>query len=252
MPQTRYDVILTDQIAADRDLQEVTAALARLLGQDAHRVAALIKKGDQVLKRHVDASTGRQYLRALNAAGAVGRLRPTASPSRPVSSDGRRHASAAASDLAVRVISPRAHPADVAFAPIQANRITHAEGGIDVNRIDTPPIPYGAIALLAVYEDPEDEKKYLLVFIKDQKRAYRCDANRIVFSDFPGTQATSVIASLRLFLEWIASRHAALRVDPSTAGFIEGRPPAILEIDPVRYTTMLGKALSAMAADPVA
>ena len=39
---------------------------------------------------------------------------------------------------------------------------------------------------------------------------------------------------------------------PPTAGFIEGRPPAILEIDVDRYTTMLGKTLIAMAAAPVA
>ncbi|MDJ0722602.1 MAG: hypothetical protein QNJ04_13285, partial [Desulfobacterales bacterium] len=82
-------------------------------------------------------------------------------------------------------------------------------------------------------------------------RPYLCDANRIVFSDFPGTQATSVVASLRLFCGLVARQHTALRVDPPTAGFLEGRPPAILEIDPVRHATILGKGLVRMSADPV-
>ncbi len=251
MPRTRYDVILTDQIAGDRERQEVAATLARRLGQDARRVAALMKKGDQVIKRRVDAPTARQYLRAPEEAGAVGRLRPTASLGGKGLYAGRTPGTAVASNLPVRVISPRPHPADVTFAPIQANRITHAEGGIDVNRIDTPPIGYGAIALLAAYQDHETEKNYVLVFRADLKRPYRCDADRIVFGEFPGTQATSVVASLRLFLKWIARQQAALRVAPPTAGLIEGRPPAILEIDLVRYATMLGRTLIAMAADPV-
>jgi hypothetical protein len=168
-------------------------------------------------------------------------------PTDPIAGDPNRQEAT----LPVRVILPRPHPADVVFAPIQANRISHAEGGIDVNRIGTPPIAYGDIALLAVFEDHSAETTYLLIYPKEHERPYQCDANRIVFGDFPGTQATSAVASLRLFCGWLARRHTALRVDPPTAAFIQGRPPAILEIDPVRYTTMLGKALARMAADPV-
>ncbi len=244
MRKPLYDVILTDQIAGNRERQEVAAHLARRLGQDTRLIAELLRTGDHVIKRRVDAPAGKQYLQALEEAGAVGRLRPAAA-------DGRRPGAAVDLDLPVRVISPRSHPADVAFAPIQANRITHAEGGIDVNRIDTPPITYRAISLLAVYADPEAEQTYVLIFRKNQKRPFSCDADRIVFSDFAATRTTSVNASLRLFIGWIACRHTALRVDPPTAGFFGGRPPAILEIDPVRYTTMLGKTLISMAGPAV-
>ena len=251
MRKPHYDVILTDQIAGNRERQEVAANLARRLGQDIRLIAELLRTGDHVIKYRVDAPTGKQYIQALEEAGAVGRLRPTTSPAQPAPADGRRPGAAVDPDLPVRIISPRSHPADVAFAPIQANRITHAEGGIDVNRINTPPLTCRDISLLAVYADPEAEQTYVLIFNNNQKRPYSCDADRIVFSDFAAAQATSVNASLRLFIEWIACRHTALRVDPPTAGFFEGRPPAILEIDPVRYTTMLAKALISMAGPAV-
>ncbi len=251
MSRHGFDVILIDPIAGNADRRKILNALARKFDQDVHRVADRLKKGDPVIKRGVDEPTGRQYLQALSEAGTRGRLRPAAPSDRLAPADSRRPGSATTPALPVRVISPRPQPADVSFAPIQANRISQAEAGIDVNRIDTPPITFGAIDLIAVYEDREAEKIYLLVFRKKQKRPFVCDANRVVYSEFPGTQATSVVASLRRFCGFIARQHTTLRVDPPTAAFLEGRPPAALEIDPVRYMTTLGKSLIRMAADPV-
>ncbi len=246
-----YDVILTDQIAPGYDRQAVVAALVRLLGQDERQIADLIQSGNQTIKSNVDARTGQEYIRSLAHTGAICRLVPGRDPATPVAADGNPQTASDATDLNIRVISPRPQPADVAFAPIQANRITPAPGGIDVNRIDTPPIAYDAIALLAAYEDHEAEKIYVLIFQNGAKRPYQCDANRIVFNDFPDTKATSVIASLRLFFQMVARHHPALRVDPPTAGFLVGRPPAILEMDRVKYTTMLGKTLSTLTVKPV-
>ena len=246
-----YDVILTDQIAPGCDRSTVVAALARLLGRDERQVADLMHSGEQIIKSNVDARTGQQYIQSLADTGAICRLVPGRHPKSPDAAAGNPKPEGDATDLNIRVITPRPQPADVAFAPIQANRITPAPGGIDVNRIDTPPIAFDAVVLLAAYEDHEAEKIYVLIFRHGAKRPYQCDANRIVFNDFPDTKATSVIASLRLFFQLVARQHPALRVDPPTAGFLVGRPPAILEMDLVRYTTMLGKTLSALTANPV-
>jgi hypothetical protein len=246
-----YDIELTDRIAEGRDRQTVIAALSRLLGQDTRIVAGLLATGDQIVKHNVDAETGRQYLEALVQAGAYGRLTPASPGQAPPSSDDVETPARNAADRTIRVIITPPRPAEVGFAPIQANRVTGAPNGIDVNRIDTPPIAFKDIALLAAYEDHAAEKIYLLIYKESQKRPYQCDANRVIYTDFPGTKATSVIASLRRFMRHVARHHHALRVDQPTAGFLNGRPPAILEIDRVRYTTMIGAALLAMAAAPV-
>lgn len=153
-------------------------------------------------------------------------------------------------ELRMRVIAPPLRPADVAYGPIQANRISGAPQGLDVNRIGTPPIGFEALALVCVYQAAESDKIYILLFRQGQKRPYRCDANRIVFSDFPGAKATGLKTSLRHFIRYAGQRHPALRLDRRTAEFIRGRPPAILEIDLTRFTTTMAKALEAMAAPP--
>ena len=245
-----YDVILTGQIAPGHERKAVLTSLARLLQQDLRQITELMDTDDAVIKREVDAHTGHQYLQALAKTGAIGRLKPLSQTGAPTVSTGGPAPAGDSAHPNIRVISPRPQPADIAFAPIQANRITHVPGGIDINRIDTAPIEYDAIALSAVYENQEKDQIHVLIFRQDLHRPYQCDANRIAYNEFPGIQATSVIASLRLFLQLVAREHPSLRVDPPTAGFLVGRPPAILEIDPVKYTTMLGKTLLAMAAKP--
>lgn len=246
-----FDILLTGQIAAGHDRHSVIDSLARLLDRDRRSVADLIRQGNQIIEHNVDAAAGRRCLEALARVGARGQMQPAAqgdaaSPCAPVHS-----ARPEASDRLFKVISPSPRPADVAYSPIQANRITGAPAAIDVNRIDTPPIALEAIALLAAYEDHAAGKTYLLVFCTNQKRPYQCDANRIIYADFPGTKATGVIASLRLFIRFVGRRHRGLYVDPSTAGFLEGRPPAILEIERGRLTTMIGAHLASLPARPV-
>ena len=152
----------------------------------------------------------------------------------------------------MRVIAPPLRPADVAYGPIRANRISGAPQGFDVNRIGTPPIRFEALALVCVYQAAESDKIFILLFLKGQKRPYQCDANRIVFSDFAGARATGLKASLRQFIHYASQHHPVLRLDRRTAEFIRGRPPAILEIDLTRFTTTMAKALESMAAPPAA
>ena len=237
MPYPLYDVVLTGEIAAGFDRQAVIETLSRLFHRDAGHIATLMRRGAQTIKRNVNAQTGRQYLQTLAKAGAVGSLTAvkTVREAKPSGASGPRYE--------LRVLSPPSRPADVNFAPIQANRISRAAEGIDLNRIDTPPLKFGDIALLAAYEDPEAETICLLVFRQGQKRPYGCEANRIVFTDFPGTKATGALESLRLFMQFVGQQHPALYVDRPTAHFLGGRPPAILDIDLVKYTTTLGEAL---------
>ena len=155
-------------------------------------------------------------------------------------------------ELRMRVISPPLRPADVAYGPIRANRISGAPQGFDVNRIGTPPIRFEALALVCVYQAADSDKIFIVLFRQGQKRPYQCDANRIVFSDFPGAKATGLKASLRHFIRYAGQYHPALRLDRQTAAFIQGRPPAILEIDLTRFTTTMAKALETMAAPPAA
>ena len=153
-------------------------------------------------------------------------------------------------ELRMRVISPPLRPADVAYGPIQANRISGAPEGFDVNRLGTPPIGFEALALVCVYQAAETDNIFVLLFCQGLKRPYRCDANRIVFSDFAEAKATGLKASLRHFVRFAAHHHPKLRLDRQTAEFIKGRPPAVLEIDLIRFTTTMAKALESMVAPP--
>ncbi|MBL0714875.1 MAG: hypothetical protein JJV98_14365 [Desulfosarcina sp.] len=251
MPPPLFNVMLTGQIAEGHNRRTVIAALARLFDRDVQVVANLLDAREPIVKRNVDARTGHKYLEALEQTGALGRLAPADPETARTAPESLSAPPPSAADLKERVIYPPPHPADVAFAPIQANRITGAPQGIDLNRIDTPPIAFEDIASLGIYEDHEEEKVFVLVFRRGQKRPYQCDANRVVFTDFPGTKATSVIASLRRFVGFIAQRHLSLRLDPGTAEFLKGRPPAILDIDLIKFTTTMGQALLSMATTPV-
>ena len=243
MPPALYDVILTGQIVAGHDPKTVIASLARLMKRDATIVVDLLQRDGQVIKRQVDAHTGEAFLKALKNVGVVSRLVPAkpASIGKPAKAIGAVPVDDA--DRALRTIAPPLQPADVAYAPIQANRISGAPGGLDVNRIDTPPIRFEALALLCVHQADDADNVFILIFRLGQKRPYLCDANRIIFSDFPGTKATSVTASLRHFVRFAGRHHPALCLDPPTAEFLQGRPPAVLEIDLVRFTTTMAKAL---------
>ena len=133
-----YDVILTNQIAPGYDRQTVVAALARLLGRDEQQITDLMQTGNHAIKSNVDARTGQQYIQSLASTGAVVRLEPGRSPEVPVAADGDTETVGDATDLNIRVISPRPRPADVAFAPIQANRITPAPGGASMSTASIP------------------------------------------------------------------------------------------------------------------
>lgn len=250
MPTRLYDVILTGQIVAGHDPRTVIASLARLLKRDAEIIVDLLQRDGQIIKRKVDAHNGQAVLKALERIGVVSRLVPVKPPSVPKPSQVTGTPLPDGADRAMRIISPPLQPADVAYAPIQANRISGAPGGLDVNRIDTPPIRFEALALLGVHQAADADKVFLLIFRQGQKRPYLCDANRINFSDFPGTKATSVTASLRHFVRFAGQHHPALCLDPPTAAFLKGRPPAILEIDLVRFTTTMAKALASEGRAP--
>jgi hypothetical protein len=244
MPPALYDVILTGQIVTGHDPQTVIASLARLMKRDTKIIVDLLQRDGQIIKRQVDAQTGQAFLRALKKIGVVSRLVPTKPASIRKPSQVIGAAPVDDANLPLRIIAPPLRPADVAYAPIQANRISGVPGGLDVNRIDTPPIRFEALGLLGVHQTDDADKVFILIFCLGQKRPYLCDANRIIFSDFPGTKATSVTASLRHFVRFAGRHHPALCLDPPTAEFLQGRPPAILEIDLVRFTTTMAQALA--------
>ena len=244
MSKILYDVILTGQIVAGHDPQTVVTSLARLMRRDAKIIVGLLKRDGQIVKRRVDADTGKAVHRTLKRIGVVSRLVPTKPPGVTKPSKVTDASLPDGADRTFQIIAPPRQPADVAFAPITANRISGAPGGLDVNRIGTPPIPFEALALVCVHQAADADNLFLLIFRQGQKRPYLCDANRVVFSDFPDTKATSVTASLRHFVRFVGQHHPSLCLDPPTAEFIHGRPPAILEIDLVRFTTTMAKALA--------
>ncbi len=250
MPKILYDIILTGQIVAGHDPQTVVTSLARLMKRDAQSVVDLLKRDGQIIKHRVDAHTGKAVHRALKRIGVVSRIVPAKATSATKPSKVIDASLPDGAERTFQIIAPPRQPADVAFAPIPANRISGAPGGLDVNRIDTPPIRFEALALVCVHQAADADNLFILIFRHGQNRPYLCDANRVVFSDFPGTKATSVTASLRRFVRFAGQHHPALCLDAPTAEFLQGRPPAILEIDLVRFTTTMAKALASKGGDP--
>ena len=73
----RYDVVLTGELLAGRDIDDVVRAVAEFYGADQNRVARLFAAAPRVCKRNLTAARAERHLQALRGAGAGAELAPT-------------------------------------------------------------------------------------------------------------------------------------------------------------------------------
>jgi len=79
MNQARYDVIFSGAIADGLDIAVVKGRVAKLFKTDASQVERLFSGNTVVIKRQTDEQTARKYHAAMRQAGALCRVRPSAS-----------------------------------------------------------------------------------------------------------------------------------------------------------------------------
>ena len=91
MSEPLFKVVFDGQLVLGADLAAVKAELARLFKVDPARIDAMFGSAPVVVRRQLDEATARQYLQALEKAGALARLEPM----EPVAPEAAEPASAA-------------------------------------------------------------------------------------------------------------------------------------------------------------
>ena len=247
MTEILYNVVFSGGFDDGRDLENAKGDLARLFKVDLDRIETLFRRKGAVIKKGVNRPTGLKYIQRLKKAGVLCRLQEQAPPS-PTRTGTRQPTSnrdqTASSPDQIQVVDPPAAPAELAYSPVPANRITAAPGGINMNRPGLKAIAYRDVVLISVFTDLRQENTALLVFVRELQRPFICQANKIAFTEFPGVKETSLVASLRNFLHFILREHPRLAVDTHTHRFINGRPPSIVDLDINKITTALAKAIA--------
>ena len=71
MSQELYEIAFSGQIAADADLQQVKANIAKMFKADEAKIAQLFSGSRVVIKKNIDLQTAEKYQVAMNNAGAI-------------------------------------------------------------------------------------------------------------------------------------------------------------------------------------
>lgn len=226
----KYHVVFTGRFAPDIDRAAVMQNLANLYKTDAQSIAQHFSAADKILKSNLSQAVANQYVGALNTAGAL--------------------------CLAVAIPaseSPTAQPpaflecqlgvGDIRCSPLPINRITQAQGGININRVDKKDIPFQDIMLLSVHENIESADCKMLLFLKGFKQPFECDCYKITYSDFFDAKGSTMLASIRHFANYLLSNNPHLLLDKNTYEFVQGGKLPEFNGDVVRLTTALSTAL---------
>lgn len=221
-----YDVIFTGRIAEEMTRGQVEENLLRLPGCSAEVIAPLFRGKPLILKKNLSKDRAQVYARTLTQAGALCRIRP----SETARGEDGQSAKTERGKMSVRLVSPVMGPAHIAYAPLTSPFFSHAEGGININRVDRDVIPFEDITLLAArYDSPRNESTLrLLMFTRMDKRPVLVDAEKINFATFPDVRGGNLLFSLRRFLAYLLEKNPGIFIDKETYAFLQGERPGSL------------------------
>jgi hypothetical protein len=143
-------------------------------------------------------------------------------------------------------LAPELSRADAAFRPRICPRLAAAPEGLDVHRLDTPPLRFADLRALAVFEDLSTDPATvrLLLFTRASARPYVVAAATARLADFVET-TSDPDRSLRAFLLKLARACPSLAFEEATWAFLSGRREKLRACPSLALATGLALALRA-------
>jgi len=228
--EQKYHVVFIGRFAPGIDRAAVMQNLAALYKTDVESIAQRFSVAGKILKTDLSQAVANQYAIALSNAGALC-LAVATSASKPPTTQ-----PAAFLEYQLGV-------GDIRCSPLPINRITRAQGGININRADKKDISFHDIILLSVYENTESADCKMLLFLKETKQPFECDCYKITYSDFFDAKGNTMQSSVRHFANYLLSNNPHLLFDKNTYEFVQGGKLPEFNGDVVRLTTALNAAL---------
>lgn len=228
--EQKYHVVFTGRFAPDIDCAAVMQNLAALYKTDVESIAQRFSVADKILKTDLSQAVANQYARTLSSTGALCLAIATPTSKPPTTQP------AAFLEYLLGV-------GDIRCSPLPINRITRAQGGININRVDKKDISFQHIILLSVYENTESADCKMLLFLKGFKQPFECDYYKTTYSDFFDAKGNTMQNSVRHFANYLLSNNPHLLFDKNTYEFVQGGKLPEFNGDVVRLTTALNAAL---------
>jgi len=262
MGKASYNIIFRGEIARGRDIREVRKNLASLFKVNNEKIEKLFSGRSVSIKKKVDQSTAMKYKAAIEKAGAICSIVPFSGEpdQKTLQETGKQQENAHKPDVVepetteasplsipqkLKVITPERTFRDILFSPIEIPSISRARDGLNINRIDVQNVSFDTIILTSVFaeEVPPAIEYRIVLFLKNSRRPFVSDIDKIRYQDFPGVKQESSLSSLRNFILFLCNKNSDLLIDNHTNEFLNGNEQNLLKVEPLDFITSLGKAL---------
>ncbi len=109
-------------------------------------------------------------------------------------------------------------------APELANKVRPAPGGLDLNRLNEPPVPYSSIYAICAFRLARQETAlWADLFVAGRPRPFRIPSNKVAYDQFLPPGEADVLDKFRKFLLKVISAIDSVQVDAGTLRFLKER-----------------------------
>lgn len=264
MEKTSYNIIFRGEIAEGQDIEEVKKNLAALFKVTDEKIEQLFSGRPVRIKKKVDHATANKYKEAMEKAGALCSIVPFSGETDQKTSQeaGKQQENAQPSEVrepestetsplsiqhTLNVITPERNFRDLLFSPLECASISRVGNCLNFSRVDIQNVSFDNIVLASVFaeEVPPTIEYRLVLFLKNFKRPFISNIDKIRYQNFPGVKHETALVSLRNFILFLCNKNHSLKIDNHTHEFIQGNEQNLLIVEPLDFITSLGKALEA-------
>ena len=262
MEKASYNIIFRGEIAEGQDIDEVKKNMAALFKVSDEKTEQLFSKRAVNIKKSVDHATTLKYKEAIEKAGALCSIVPFSGETdqKTLQEADKQQKNAHNPDVvkyeptetsplsiphASNVITPERTFRDLRFSPIEIPSISRAGDGLNINRIDVQNVSFDTIVLASVFaeEVPPAIEYRLVLFLKNSRRPFISNIDKIRYQDFPDVKHEASLGSLRNFILFLCNKNPDIITDKHTHEFLNGNEQNLLKVEPLDFITSLGKAL---------
>ena len=262
MEKASYNIIFRGEIAEGRDIEEVKKNLASLFKVSDEKIEQLFSKRAVNIKKNVEHATAIKYKEAIEKAGALCSVVPFSGETdqKTLQEADKQQQNAHNPDVVeseptetsplsiphtLNVITPERTFRDLRFSPVECPSISRAGNCLNFSRIDIQNVSFDTIVLASVFaEEVSSVMEYRIVlFLKNFKRPYITNVDKIRYQDFPNVKHETSLGSLRNFILFLCNKNPDIITDKHTHEFLNGNEQNLLKVEPLDFITSLGKAL---------
>ena len=240
---SNYQVIFDGTIAPGHSVDQVKQQLLRLFEEDATFVERLFSGRPVTIQNNIDEGAAQRLKNLMEYSGAICRIeliteaQSSAGDSGPIP--------LAKKTQSTLLITPVKCRALLQYAPLHCPEISAWDEGINLNRKDIQEIAFSALRMVSVFEDRTDSARpfKFMFFVHELPRPLMVNGEKIRFNEFPGGSGTSLVDSLRIFLELLVDSNPGLILDIETHRFLQKGRPQLVDKGIDVFAASLGKAL---------